>query len=109
MATSRIRDLCVKLQQRLPSNREGEEPRWLVSLLLSLPAQDSALLTAINKRRDGDQVLRWFLILVHRSFDEELPAVLKTVRSWCQDTGRHKLLDIVDNFERCGRGPKVPN
>jgi hypothetical protein len=100
MATERIRKLCVRLQQRLSVGKEGDEPRWLIQLLLSLPATDSALLTAVDKRRDGEQVLNWFLILTARYARSEVAQIHKTIREWCSQTRKHKLLDVVENAER---------
>ena len=70
-------------------------------VMQSYPGEDSRFLSELNKRPNALELLDRFFALCQNSNRELL---LSKARRWIQaDTGRRRLLDIVDKWEKCLR------
>lgn len=95
-----IRSLLIK-ERRRPRDLHGHfegEVSDVFHIMMSFPEEDHRFLNTLDNRADGDSWLSMLIGLFENSSRERLFTV---VRFWSDETGKRRLLDVVDRWERC--------
>ena len=106
MPAKTIRQMTIEERRRqrgLYNSFEAEVDKFFVTMM-SFPDEDHRFLNALDNRADG---AAWLDMLIGMFGNSNRQRVFTVVRQWSMSTGKRRLLDVVEKWERCLKHKKA--